>query len=60
MGFAVHGGQAKTAETLGLSTAMVRIYQNGKHPDGRPVSYPLPLRYAMSAIAMNIPPWPVR
>ncbi len=60
MGFSVHGGQGKTAAALGLSTAMVRIYENGRKPDGSPVTYPLTLRLAMSALAMNIPAWPIR
>lgn len=60
MGFNAHGGQTRTADALGLSTAMVRIYQSGKLPDGKPVQYSLTLRLAMSALAMNIPAWPVK
>ena len=58
MGFAGRGGQRRTAEALGLSTSMVRIYDNGMYPGGRPVNYPLALRLAMSALAMGLPPWP--
>ncbi|MFD1330784.1 hypothetical protein ACFQ4O_02100 [Methylopila musalis] len=59
MGFDGRGGQKATAEALGLSVAMVRIYENGQNPDGRPVNYPLTLRLAMSALALDVRPWPV-
>jgi len=52
MGFDRHGKQQDEAKALGTSTARIRRLRNGEG------EYTRELALAMSAIAMNLPPWP--
>lgn len=48
---------ASRAETLGMSTTMIRRYESGVNPDGSPVVYNRLLELACSALANDLRPW---